>query len=54
MKDPGETGRAQPREPARRLLRGRFRYVVAAAILGAWLLVGLVVALATASGVVWF
>ncbi len=39
---------------ARRLLQGRGRYVVGAAIVAVWLLVALVVGLATASGVVWF
>ncbi|MGD0017764.1 MAG: hypothetical protein ABSD62_00780 [Candidatus Limnocylindrales bacterium] len=45
---------ARSRGLARRLVRGRLRYVVGAAILAVWLLVALVVALATASGVVWF
>jgi len=47
-----------PGEPstglARRLLRGRHRNLVMAAVVVIWLLVAVVVALATASGVVWF
>ncbi len=37
-----------------RLLSGRRRYLVGAAVVAIWLLVALVVGLATASGVVWF
>lgn len=37
-----------------RLLRGRRRYVIAAALVVIWLAVAVIVALATASGVVWF
>jgi hypothetical protein len=39
---------------ARLLLRGRRRYVLAAAIVAVWLVVAVLVALATAGGVVWF
>ena len=38
----------------RRLLQGRRRYIFGAAVIAIWLLVAIVVALATASGVVWF
>jgi hypothetical protein len=39
---------------ARRLPQGRRRYLVGAVVVAIWLLVALVVGLATASGVVWF
>jgi hypothetical protein len=39
---------------AERLFRGRRRYVIAAAVVVIWLAVAVIVALATASGVVWF
>jgi hypothetical protein len=39
---------------ARRLMEGRTRYLVLAALVAAWLAVAVIVALATASGVVWF
>jgi hypothetical protein len=39
---------------ARLLLHGRRRYLVAAAIVAAWVVVAALVALATAGGVVWF
>ena len=48
--DPG----ARPTGLARRLLRGRRRYLVGAVVVAIWLLVALIVGLATASGVVWF
>ena len=48
----------RPGEPspglAGRLLRGRHRNLVIAVLVVVWLLVAVVVALATASGVVWF
>jgi hypothetical protein len=52
------TDSSRPGEPspgfAGRLLHGRHRNLVIAVFVVAWLLVAIVVALATASGVVWF
>ena len=45
---------ARSRELVASLLHGRFRYLVIAAAIGFWLVVAAIVALATASGVVWF
>lgn len=45
---------ALPRALVRRLWLNRLRYAVASALAGAWLWTCLVVALGTASGVVWF
>jgi hypothetical protein len=41
-------------EVPQRLSQGRLRYVTVAAIVAGWALLALLVALATASGVVWF
>ena len=54
MSAPRGDPEARSTGPARRLLQGRGRYLVGAAIVAIWLLVALVVGLATASGVVWF
>jgi hypothetical protein len=52
------TDSSRPGEPspglAGRLFRGRHRNLVIAVFVVVWLLVAVVVALATASGVVWF
>ena len=50
---PGNPG-ARTTVLARRRLQGRRRDFVGAAIVAIWVLVAVVVALSTASGVVWF
>ena len=51
---PGEASGSGLRAVAGRALNGRARYLVIAAIVVAWLIVGIVVGLTTAGGVVWF
>lgn len=45
---------ARSRSLAHRLMQGRLRYGVLLGLIAAWLLVAIVVALGTASGIVWF
>jgi hypothetical protein len=45
---------ARSRDLAAALMHGRFRYLVIVAAIVFWLVVAAIVALATASGVVWF
>lgn len=54
MNAPQGDSAPQSGRPARRLPKGRRGYLVGAVVVAIWLLVALVVALATASGVVWF
>jgi hypothetical protein len=54
MTTPHSDPAAQSGGLLRRLLAGRRRYAFGAVVIAVWLFVAVVVALATASGVVWF